>query len=232
MAIADAIDGFGSDLATPHHRFNSWDHCYLHFRKAREEPRNEERVKVAALNLAYYLASWGMLRGSSQWLWKDYTIYVPIVETALKPEFERLWNVDDEVLACPDHAEWVADSIFGKRGFRAQAENAVAACDPDLPISDILISKIMLGTFGCCVAHDNFVKRGLYQMRMTQKMGRRAFAQLAQFYRDNRTELEAARASVPNYYPPMKSLDMYFWQVGRQATGGSATRSLEESLDE
>lgn len=48
-----------------------------------------------SLQLAYYLASWGMLRGSSFLLWKDYKIHIPMVKEMLKPNMIgcKVWNV-------------------------------------------------------------------------------------------------------------------------------------------
>ena len=56
-------------LEDSQHRFASWIHCYDAF--GDENLDNNQK----ALHLAFYLASWGMYRGSSGLLWKDYTIH-------------------------------------------------------------------------------------------------------------------------------------------------------------
>ena len=48
------------------HRFKSWEYCYTAF-------GNLDSVDYLSLHLAFYLASWGMYRGSCGILWKDYT---------------------------------------------------------------------------------------------------------------------------------------------------------------
>lgn len=59
-------------LTDPHHRFNSWKHCY-HFFKENHARLNEEAIQdTAALHLRFYLTSWGMMRGSTDLLQKDY----------------------------------------------------------------------------------------------------------------------------------------------------------------
>ncbi len=65
---------FGKVSAEPNHRYRSWEHCYRFFRA---RPRNEIRsdLDVAALQLGFYLASWGMYRGSSFLLQRDYTVH-------------------------------------------------------------------------------------------------------------------------------------------------------------
>ena len=46
-----------------------------------------------SLHLAFYLASWGMCRGSSFLLQKDYKVLVPVVEEVLKSEYDCLFGV-------------------------------------------------------------------------------------------------------------------------------------------
>src|SRR3989344_4230624 len=47
------------------HRYKSWEHCYNFFKKIKDEKLNDEELDLAQLHLAFYLASWGMYRGSS-----------------------------------------------------------------------------------------------------------------------------------------------------------------------
>jgi hypothetical protein len=51
-----------------HHRYRSWEHCYRYFRQ-RRHLRADRDIDHAALQLGFYLASWGMYRGSSFLLW-------------------------------------------------------------------------------------------------------------------------------------------------------------------
>ncbi|WP_298536796.1 hypothetical protein [uncultured Algibacter sp.] len=55
-------------------RYNSWNHCY----KAFGNPKLDNNT--LSLNLAFYLASWGMYRGSSGLLQKDYKIHIGVVK--------------------------------------------------------------------------------------------------------------------------------------------------------
>ena len=59
----------------PDHRYKSWEHCYFFFKKLRNKELSERDIELAQLHLAFYLASWGMYRGSSFLLQKDYTVY-------------------------------------------------------------------------------------------------------------------------------------------------------------
>ena len=67
-------------------RSRSWEHCYRIFRDARTDPCPD--YDYLSLHLAFYLASWGMYRGSSFLLQKDYKVLSPIVEEILKTDYD------------------------------------------------------------------------------------------------------------------------------------------------
>ena len=79
--------------ADPHHRFRSWGHCHRYFRQ-RERIRARGDLDHAALQLGFYLASWGMYRGSSFLLRKDYRIHSWAVRELLKPKYDMLLHVE------------------------------------------------------------------------------------------------------------------------------------------
>ena len=59
-------------------RYRSWEHCYSHFIKARGS--KEVDYDYLSLQLAFYLASWGMYHGSAFLLQKDYKVHIPVVK--------------------------------------------------------------------------------------------------------------------------------------------------------
>ncbi len=88
------------------HRFKSWEHCYKAFLR-------ENNPDTLALNLAFYLASWGMYRGSSGLLWKDYKIHIPAIEiirkfddlksyNCNKPEIEKVLELKENLITEKD----------------------------------------------------------------------------------------------------------------------------------
>src|SRR4051812_12697232 len=92
--IEKRISRFHSKLARDQfHRYRSWEHCYRHFRRI-GRIRTDADVDAAALQLGFYLASWGMYRGSSFLLWKDYTIHKSAVRLLREKEFRSLWDLD------------------------------------------------------------------------------------------------------------------------------------------
>lgn len=75
-------------------RYKSWEHCYIFFKENSEQILADDKMlDLASLNLAFYLASWGMYRGSSNLLQKDYKIHAELIQTLLK-KCTDLWNED------------------------------------------------------------------------------------------------------------------------------------------
>src|SRR5882672_3794934 len=84
--IKQVADNFRAD---PHHRLRSWDHANRYWKQyvADRTPDADH----AALHLAFYLASFGMYRGSTALLYRDYRVLVPVV-TLLKREPLSKWS--------------------------------------------------------------------------------------------------------------------------------------------
>lgn len=94
--LISAAQTFYDDArANENGRSRSWEHCYRVYRDARTDPSPD--YDYLSLHLAFYLASWGMYRGSCFLLQKDYKVLSPVVEKVLKPEYDCLFG-----LACTD----------------------------------------------------------------------------------------------------------------------------------
>lgn len=93
-SISDLILDFVSmSLKDKNQRYKSWEHCYSFFRK-HAFLSGEEAIDLAALHLGFYLASWGMYRGSGFLLQKDYKIHKYAVKALLQPKYDSLWDID------------------------------------------------------------------------------------------------------------------------------------------
>ena len=190
--------------------------CYRVFRDARTDPSPD--CDYLSLHLAFYLASWGMYRGSSFLLQKDYKVLSPIVEKILKPEYDCLFG-----LACADLRnddvqeqleklyDYIADHFHPIR-------EEVAGREVDSPVSPVLITKILMGTLGCVPAYDRFFVDGIKTYKVTtQEYSPKSVLKLVDFYEAHNDRLEEARRGMQCEdltYPQMKLLDMGFWQVG------------------
>ena len=215
--LISAAQTFYDDArANENGRSRSWEHCYRVFRDARTAPSPD--YNYLSLHLAFYLASWGMYRGSSFLLQKDYKVHTPIVEEILKPEYDCLFG-----LACADLRESEVQGSLEKlhkyiaKHFRP-IRNEVAGREVASPVSPVLITKILMGTLGCVPAYDRFFVDGIKKHKVTtQEYSRKSVRKLAEFYEAHNDRLEEARRGMRTEdltYPQMKLLDMGFWQIG------------------
>ena len=223
--LISAAQTFYDDArANENGRSRSWEHCYCVFRDARTDPSPD--YDYLSLHLAFYLASWGMYRGSSFLLQKDYKVLTPVVEEVLKPEYDCLFGVacadlrNDDIRAqlkkLSDYISYYFHRIREEVRGRAVASS----------VSPVLITKILIGTLGCVPAYDRFFEEGAKYLGLEKKSyNEDSLRELADFYEAHNDRLEEARRGMRTEdltYPQMKLLDMGFWQVGFEKDAGDA----------
>ena len=223
--LISAAQTFYDDArANENGRSRSWEHCYRVFRDARTDPSPD--YDYLSLHLAFYLASWGMYRGSSFLLQKDYKVHTPIVEEVLKPEYDCLFGLacadvrnDDVWEQLKNLSDDIADDFWPIR-------NEVAGRVVRSQVSPVLITKILLGTLGCVPAYDTFFENGVRHLGLKEKnYNEDSLLELADIYEAHNDRLEEARRGMQCdglIYPQMKLLDMGFWQIGFEKDAGSA----------
>lgn len=198
------FDAYGINVRDTNGRYFSWKHCFDAFADI------NAGKDFLALHLGFYLASWGMYRGSSILLQKDYTIHKKAVEI-VKTHHANLYRV-----AAPSSDE--ISAIYGEL-------ESVYTIDGRTP-SDTLITKIMLGTLGCFPAFDRFFKAGARRVRfganvclphfVTQNNIGKTAEILSEYYRANKDCFEKCAAHTGDLAActPMKFLDLGIWCVG------------------
>jgi hypothetical protein len=207
--IEKHVDAFYKEmLSVENHRYRSWEHCFAYFRKIMAKRIiTDEEIDTACLHLAFYLASWGMYRGSSFLLNRDYKVHEPIVREIIKDDYRTLWDINyDEVNLGDKKIELIftLSKIIRKLYGRE--------------VSNILITKIFLGTFCCLPAYDNYFKDSIKEYGHFQfgfypnhLMG------MIDFYKSKSGVIKKCQETVSHddiIYPAMKIVDMIFWQIG------------------
>src|SRR5436190_18517706 len=82
----------------PTARYASFDYCFNYFQAYREQKKlpellRGEALQLSCLHLGFYLASWGMLRGSSDLLQRSVSNFIPLVKViATSPA--AIWEMD------------------------------------------------------------------------------------------------------------------------------------------
>lgn len=223
--LMSAAQTFYEDArANENGRSRSWEHCYRVFRDARTDPSPD--CDYLSLHLAFYLASWGMYRGSCFIFHKDYKVHTPIVDEILKPEYDCLFGIACEGLReseVQDRLEKLRDYIADyfdpiRKEVRGRAVSS--------SVSPVLITKILMGTLGCVPAYDRFFQDGVATYKVTtREYSPKSVRRLVDFYEEHNDRLEEARRGMrvgDLIYPQMKLLDMGFWQVGFERDAGDA----------
>lgn len=196
-------------------RYKSWEHCFKYFNENKHRGLDENIVDVLCLHLAFYLASWGMYRGSSFLLQKDYKVHLEAVLEILKSKYQPLWNVKCKDLIDTETISLIFEVAKNLKNIYIDKRKNI---DGHEDVSDILITKILMGTFGCVPAYDRFFVSGIKTYKLASGIfNEKSIVNLAKFYISNYECFEKCRAEVSRNgveYPQMKLLDMCFWQVG------------------
>jgi len=203
---------FGKIAGDPHHRYRSWEHCYQFFRNVKPSELVAHR-QHAALQLGFYLASWGMYRGSTFLLQHAYTVHLGAVDCLALPHFAPLW---DREFGCEATDVELVPVILDA------AEEISKAYSQFGEPTETLVTKVLLGTIGCLPACDQYFIAGFRGAGLGYSYLNAKFVKkLLAFSREHLTELRAEQATIRDHsgahYPLMKLVDMYFWQLGYEA---------------
>ena len=192
----------------PNHRYTSWEICYRSFQN--ENLSNE----IKSLHLASYLCSWGMYRGSSQLL-NEYNYMI----------FNNLIDLLNEYMEL--RKDFLEESEYEKfLEFIHKIKSFLK--NKNISSTKTLITKIILGVYGCFPALDNYFIKGYRSNGYTfsekvltniQKFNvfytclKNFYITNERIFNNKRQEIEANRGID---YPAMKLIDMYFWMEGKK----------------
>lgn len=197
-------------------RYRSWEHCYSNFINARDNKNAE--LDYLSLQLAFYLASWGMYRGSSFLLQKDYKIHIPVVKELLKEEYDPLAGIDCVELKREKNQRLLEKINAFLDEYYSNIRGEVKNIKVRNQLSSTLITKILMGTLGCVPAYDRYFISGIKKQKVASgNYNMKSIGQIVDFYESNIVELENIRKDMKvngMAYPQMKILDMAFWQIG------------------
>ena len=218
--IIKSATTFYDDLkADKNGRYRSWEHCYKLFHDARHNQTPD--YDYLSLHLAFYLASWGMYRGSSFLLQKDYKVHIPVVKEILKSDYDILLGLNCVDLRNDDIEDKLQDlynSISNTYDAIRKSVNEKEKKIVKNELSSTLITKVLMGTLGCVPAYDRYFIDGIKDQKVsTGSFSKRSLLKLVDFYQNNYDRLEEVRNNLKVYdlpYPQMKLLDMGFWQIG------------------
>lgn len=192
----------------PTARFASFDYCFNYFQSFRDDGEalaSPSNMQTSCLQLGFYLASWGMLRGSSSLLRRSAKHYEPVISTIGSIPSE-VWSAD-----AGDYTSSTIEALLdtARRLRRALTDRA----------SDTLVTKIMLGVFGNVPALDAYFKAAFGVRALTAA----TLQEIDAYCRLNRDTLDQYRQPTLNFldgmptsrrYTRSKIVDMVFFMEG------------------
>lgn len=215
--IETAIKKF-KNKCNPDDRYSSFDYCYNYFLKT---DNLKEDMEKSCLVLAFYLASWGMLRGSSFLLQKSVKHFEPTINYI--SEIDRsVWGIDVD---CYDDRNiqtiiTIYDNIKGL---------LIANGNADL----ILTTKVLLGVFGFVPAFDNYFCNTFRAIACGdlafRRLNERSLIFIKKFYDANKKTIDnlSRQTFTTSFdsgcktrinYPKAKIIDMYGFTIGSGST--------------
>lgn len=198
------------DDRRPTARYTSFDYCFNYFQSQRESGQlskigDADHLQSSCLHLGFYLASWGMLRASSVLLQRSVKHFAPVVDV-IATTGDDIWGIDTHCYS---------DDTISKL---IEIAKQIRKAFPE-PASDILVTKIMLGVFGCVPAFDTYFKNGFG----VWTFGRKSLRKVASFYEQNAAVIESHRVPTIDFntgektkrqYTRAKVIDMIFFIEG------------------
>lgn len=205
------------------HRYKSMIYCFKFFQENIIGRNPDEKVlDLAALNLATYLSSWGMYRGSSFLLRCNYKVFVSLIDKLKNFNFDP-YNIEKNdpkiVVECFNCIKEYLTQVKLEYSIKKH---------PTEIIRTTLITKIMLGIFGITPAFDKYFVQGLSvhpELKFTKTWYQKvekfelAYENLLTFYKDYKsviTELSEKNLTAGCKIPPMRVVDIYFWKLGKK----------------
>ena len=214
MTITDAINEF-RNIAFEDHRYSSYDYCYNYFRANDGNVILNDMEKSCAI-LGFYLASWGMMRGSSFLLQKSYKYFEELIKYIATLD-RTIWEIQP--------TEYVEKYEVINKLYNDICEKVIEDNNREI----VLITKIMLGVFGIVPAFDEYFckcfKEINPQLSRFTTFNKNSLEVIQNFYGENQTEIDSLSSqiftkdfvdwNVNRYnYTKAKIIDMYGFVVG------------------
>ncbi len=190
-------------------RISSFDICFNYFQEffdsgSVDELVSDENLEMSCVQLGFYLASWGMYRGSSEIRNFSAHSLAPVV-SAIANVDPQLWKVDVDSYTT-ESINLIIDSM-----------NSIGKEFPHAA-SLTLKTKTVLGVFGCVPAFDTYFVKNSGLRNLNSK----SLTKLQTFYEENSSTLERLRKKTHTLdfnsgeethrlYTKAKMIDMIFF---------------------
>lgn len=205
--------------ASPGGRERSWDFCFNYF-QAHPEPT--QNLELSCLQLGYYLASWGMLRGSSYLFRKTNSRHYKAAIEIIEARNPALRDIDADDYADPADRQVLLDTY----------SDLYYALLPEGGTGKTLVTKVMMGVWGNVPSFDTYFLKSFRSLAGSPAESAsfrypndRSLALLDEFYAAHDDEIDgltrrftttdfATGLPTDQHLTRMKIIDMFGFQSG------------------
>jgi len=206
------------------HSTVSFDYCFNYFQSFADNHRQRDLASakhkhMSCLQIGWFLANWGMLRGKSFLRTYSITHFEPLIDYIANCD-ERLWHIDVDSYT----DENIRRVVESKKKIQH-----ILGIDGKHNVTDTLATKIMLAVFGSIPAFDRYFQQGFKMNGCTEKH----LQTLHQLYLLHRSAFESAKVFTFDIttkklstrpYPKARLMDI----VGF-VEGGGSEMAIEEN---
>ena len=157
-----------------------------------------------------------MYRGSTFLLQKDYRVHIPIIKILQEDKYDTLHAISAEGLMEEKNLKLIEDIVLRIR--KAYANEKPPTGKKTNDASDTLVTKILLGVFGCVPAYDQYYIKAVNEYNISSgQFNECSIRGIAEYYIRNKDDFEKLRIKISSdeiEYTPMKLMDMCMWQLG------------------
>lgn len=199
-------------------RFRSYDYCKNLFDEYYQKPSlTAEEKDYFALNLFCYLASWGMLRGSGWLLSRSYKFFVPLCDVLFDKAYSDLLNIN------PLTKNYDCNKVIKLyNALKGEMKKVLQKDRIEREPSRLLLCKILMGTYGCVIAYDEYDLKGLNEENVhttnNTSLNETLLQNTCKIITDRKEEFQKLMADIQAKYgvkyTAFKILDMILWIYG------------------
>ena len=183
----------------------AWQQCYDYF-----NPNNSEfNEQIASLRLGFFLANFGMFRGSSKLQHFRLEDFARIVKVARK--YQSLRGLPTDQL---DEKKGEITDFLEEIGAELESKGAKTSGTPSVTPTDTLVTKIALGTTACVPAYDTNVTIALRSCNICQSPSAGGLEKLAKELKAKGTLSDFKKSGD---LPEMRQLDKHLMAKGYEA---------------
>ncbi len=195
-------------------RLRAWEFLWDHIQSIRtwEGIANQKNIEKSALHLGFYLANWGMFRGSSELLNVNIKFFEDLIGVLFAKIDREFWDLT--------LTDFTKNNLHAQEAF----DNAIVTIrnfeSNRISWTDTLVTKVLLGVWGQCPARDTNFKNGFRKFVKQKNYGKqprtsgRYLVYLNHVWQQEEWVMPKFETVAGNEYPPGKIIDMVFFEYG------------------